>query len=605
MMTASELRHARRVILEKTHVRAVGAYAGATALCLLSLVWVMKLCRADLTIPFSYGGDGLLVSGLIKGLLDNKWYFHNRFVGMPTGLDQHDFPMPENLHYLLMKLMSLWTSDFALVMNLYFLMTFPLTAITSLVVFRRFNLSYPPAIVGSLLYALLPYHFFRGEPHLFLASYYLIPPMVMVVLWIWGEEPLFRSANDNHNLLSAWASSRVIASIVICVLVASAGIYYAFFAGFFLLVAGVFAFCHQRSRRQLLASGVLLAVLFLAFLANVSPHLIYAYRHGKNPVAFARSPVESEIYGMKVIQLVLPVTGHRIPYVANKKEKYNRSPLVNENDAASLGAVGSCGFLLLLWWLIFRRPEAGRADLFRNLAVLNLSAVLLATIGGFGVVFASAVSANIRAYNRMSIYIAFFSIFAVTLFLEELVQRWATSKCGRCLVYSVLGLILLGGTLDQTTAHFVPPYPQLKAEYLNDADFVKRIEASVPQYAMIFQLPYVPFPANPPVHRMSDYSLFRGYLHSKTLRWSYGAMKGRVGDTWQRQVVAKPLAELVATLVLAGFSGIYVDRYGFAENGADLEAKLSSLLKTAPILAANQRLVFFNLENAASKPRKE
>ena len=94
---------------------------------------------------------------------------------------------------------------------------------------------------------------------------------------------------------------------------------------------------------------------------------------------------------------------------------------------------------------------------------------------------------------------------------------------------------------------------------------------------------------------MVDYSHFRGYLHSKTLRWSYGTMKGREGDSWQRRVAAKPLSELVDALALAGFSGIYVDRYGYSDQGEKLEAALQDLLATKPIVSANKRLSFFNL----------
>ena len=591
-----EVRQAEGVMLGENRGKAIGAYVGATAICLLILVWVMRLWRADLAVPFAYQGDALGISALIKGLLDNGWYLHNRFVGMPTGLDFHDYPIAESFQLLVMKLLSFWFSDYAVVLNVYFLMTFPLTVFTSLCVFRGFNLSFPPAIVGSLLFAFLPYHFFRGEGHLFLASYYLIPPMVMIILWVCLDQPMFGVAKDAQHTLSKRPGSKAIAGVAICLVVASAGIYYAFFSGFFLLVSGVFASFQRRCHRPLLAAGILSVVLVLGLLANLSPSIIYAYQHGRNPAAVIRSPAAAEIYGMRIIQLLLPVSGHRIPYLAGVKHAYNRStPLVNENDAVTLGAVGSCGFLMLLGWLMFRRPEVGHTGLLSSLAVLNISAVLLATIGGFGSLFASAVSAEIRAYNRISVYIAFFSIFVVVALLDDLAQRWATSRIRRCLYSTLLGLILLGGLLDQTTAHFVPPYERLKAEYLNDADFVRRIEASVPGDAMIFQLPYVPFPEYPPVHHMTDYSLFRGYLHSRTLRWSYGAMKGRDGDSWQRQVVEKPLSEQIETLAAAGFRGIYVDRYGYADQAAELEAKLSVLAGTKPIEAANQRLVFFSL----------
>src|SRR5262249_55490362 len=96
-------------------------------------------------------------------------------------------------------------------------------------------------------------------------------------------------------------------------------------------------------------------------------------------------------------------------------------------------------------------------------------------------------------------------------------------------------------------------------------------------------------------HRLGDYELFRGYLHSHHLHWSYGAMRGREVDRWQAAVVQKPLPEQVEMLVLAGFRGIYLDRNGFADAGAALEAGLTSLLGSKPLVSENPRMVFFDL----------
>ncbi len=590
--------------------KAIAAYAGAAALSLLILIWVMRLWKADLAVPFRYGGDAVAVNALIKGMVDNGWYLHNRFLGLPTGLDLHDYPMAETTHFLLMKLISLWTSDSTVIMNVYYLLTFPLTVLTSLFVFRQFKIAFPAAIVGSLLFAFFPYHFLRGEMHLFLAAYYLIPLMVMVVLWICREEPLLDHAAGQPKTATGWTRSKVIMSIATCLLVASGGVYYAYFAGFFLCVAGLFAFLSLRSLRQFLAAGLLLAILSLGLILNLMPSLVYAHRHGKNESVAVRYPREAGTFGMQISQLLLPVDGHRVPFLAGLKHTYRSyAPLHDgENSMDPLGIVGSLGFLILLARLIFRRPEADRAGLLDSLSLLNLAAVLLATIGGFGLLVATFVTPLIRAYNRISIYTGFFSLFAVVILLHDLSLKWSHSRTGRSLYYGLLGVILLGGILDQTTpalSQFAPPYQQLKTAYAIDADFVRRIEASVPKDAMIFQLPHMPFPENPPVHHVRHYDLFVGYLHSKNLRWTYGAMRGRGADAWQSQMVAKPVNEMVKSLAFAGFGGIYVDRYGYADRGAGLEAKLFELLATPPITKDDQRVTFFNLTEFTRRLREQ
>jgi phosphoglycerol transferase len=118
---------------------------------------------------------------------------------------------------------------------------------------------------------------------------------------------------------------------------------------------------------------------------------------------------------------------------------------------------------------------------------------------------------------------------------------------------------------------------------------------------MIFQLPYVEFPENPPVYQMPDYEHFRPYLHSKTLRWSYGAIKERDNARWQMSTANLPTDQFLDAISAAGFSGVYLDRGGYADNGADMEAKLRNVLRIEPMASPNGRMVFFNLGEYNSK----
>lgn len=585
-----------RIKPDRESLKNISAYAIAVALCLLILIWVMELWKADLNVPFRYSGDALWGAMSIKGVVDNGWFLHNNFVGMPTGLDAYDFPIPESFHFLLIKIFSLFSSDYAIIMNLYFLLAFPLITITSLFVFRQFNLHYAPSIVTSLLFTFLPYHFIRGETHLFLSAYYTIPLIVMVILWVFTENSFLYATNLNNGKPKFDLNFRSIASIIICLIIASTGLYYAFFACFFLVIAITQVLLLKRKKYKILTIEILIILIIVGTFANVLPNIIYMNNNGKNTEAVQRSPVESEFYGMKIDQLLMPVDEHRMPFLANFKEKYNRiAQLVNENASSSLGLVGSIGFIILIIRLFYKPPKDYDKEIKDRLSILNLSAVLLASIGGFGFFFALIIP-GIRSYNRISVYIAFFSLFAVNLLLNGLYQKYVKTNVSRCLYYGFLVLILAVGIIDQTNKSMVPRYDVIKAEYTNDNEFIKKIEASLPDNAMIFQLPYLVFPENLSASNIVCYELFRGYLHSDKLRWSYGAMKGRKGDAWQRETAQKPLDELLETLSIAGFDGIYIDRNGYDDKGVGVEYGLSNLLGQEPIVSSNERLVFFNME---------
>jgi phosphoglycerol transferase len=158
-----------------------------------------------------------------------------------------------------------------------------------------------------------------------------------------------------------------------------------------------------------------------------------------------------------------------------------------------------------------------------------------------------------------------------------------------------LGAILVLGVLDQTTRGMVPDYEALARIYRADAEYVARVEATLPPRSMVFQLPMTQFPEEPASGRIKAYEAMRPYLHSRTLRWSFPTVKGRYGSAWQEGAAELPPASMAEWLAYAGFGGIYIDRAGYGDEGAALEAELSRTLGVTPIVSDNRRYAFFNM----------
>jgi hypothetical protein len=167
--------------------------------------------------------------------------------------------------------------------------------------------------------------------------------------------------------------------------------------------------------------------------------------------------------------------------------------------------------------------------------------------------------------------------------------------------YGIMGLILLVGILDQTNASFVPNYSSVRQEYSSDDNFVHQIEAIMPENAMIYELPYMPYPETPPRKKLIGYDLFKGYLHSTDLKWSYGSIKGREGDLWEQNITKMPMSEMLGTLSSRGFDGIYVDSYGYEDSGKNITTELSGSLGVTPIVSNDKRLFFFDMTDYNKK----
>jgi phosphoglycerol transferase len=545
----------------------------AAALALVAACLVLEVWNADLRVPFDYSGDAAFTAAVVKHAVEDGALWENDELGAPRGQELYDFPVfaGDNVQLALVRALGVVVRDPIVAFNLFYLLTFPLAALTAFLVLRRLGAGQPGAFAASVLYSLLPYHFLRGEDHLFLAAYWAVPLGCFLALSVLADAPL----------VTPLRSRRALAILAACAIVGSAAVYYAAFTLILLAAAAILAAATRRTTRPLVTAGALGAAIVVALVVNFAPAIVDRLREGSNP-AVERFAFETEVFSLRPLQLVLPVRDHRVGALADLKERYENQVGVTEASFAALGLVGSVGLVVLLATILLAtvRPGAPRGDpLVRYAAVLALIALLFAMAGGLAPVVSFLISPQLHAWNRFSVFIAFLALLAVALLLGRLRGGAA---------WAVAAALVVVGALDQTTRAMTPSYDQVAAEWSSDADWVERVDAALPEGAAVLELPYLAFPSSPPVQRMVDYDHVRPYLHSDDLRWSYGAMKGRdedVGDD------VDTLAEARA----AGFAGVMVDRFGYADNGAALEAAARETGTREPIVSADGRRVFFPL----------
>ena len=243
--------------------------------------------------------------------------------------------------------------------------------------------------------------------------------------------------------------------------------------------------------------------------------------------------------------------------------------MYNENGYGYLGIVGILGFLALLlmllrnWdWKSGRTEEPQLGDRLWLLSRLNVMALLLASIAGFGSIIGIFVR-FIRGYNRISPYIAFFALLAVGLTVEARLTR-RTGKDRKKLIVVMAALLAFGYWEQQGL--FRPNYEQVQQMWQQDADFMAEVEDAAGEGAMLFQLPYMKNFENGSLNNMWDYTLLRGPLHSKTLKFSYGAGYGTQNDEWYKATSELAPDAMVAELRAQGMAGIYLDLDGYAED---------------------------------------
>jgi phosphoglycerol transferase len=531
------------------------------------------------------------------------WYTTNPDVGVPFGLHFHDYPVAEGLHFIIFRLLGLTGLNVVQAINLYYIVGYALISCTSLFLFRSLGFPTLPAISFSLLLAFLPQHYMPGEKHLFLSSYYLVPLMCLVLIRLAANEPLieYRAISRLRFALTGkgWFA------IAVCVLIGSAGVYYAFFSVLFAIVAGVYAAVIEKSWRASLQSLIVPALVSVSLLLNFAPNLVYRHRYGPNPAVAHRYFVESHVYALKITSLLLPIPIHRIRNWGNLKGRYDAELLAaavpNTDMTTALGVVLGAGFLVLIARSLFPIPFLDADRVLLGASALNLAAVLVSGIGGFGGLFALLVP-EIRVYSRISVYIAIFSAIGLQAILQRLGstpwlrerQTWFLLLCAG---------IVAGGLFDLTPAKWRDG-DEIARTFQSDAAFIRQIDAILPIGAMVFQLPYHSFPEAGNTVKMYDYDHLRGYLHSDRLRWSYPAIAGRHESAWQEHVAKLPLVEMLKELNEAGFQGIYVDKFGYKDNAVSLATDLAKVLRTTRVEDSTHRFLFYPLSKTGIVEQK-
>src|SRR4029450_6281409 len=104
-----------------------------------------------------------------------------------------------------------------------------------------------------------------------------------------------------------------------------------------------------RRRARVLASGAIaVAAILVVMVLNLTPAFVYWAQHGRNPDVVKRGPSETEVNGLKISQLLLPVEGHRIHPLAEIQADSTRFSVLDAERGQELGAIGAAGFVGLL-----------------------------------------------------------------------------------------------------------------------------------------------------------------------------------------------------------------------------------------------------------------
>jgi hypothetical protein len=306
------------------------------------------------------------------------------------------------------------------------------------------------------------------------------------------------------------------------------------------------------------------------------------------PRPATRSPLESERYAGRLIDLALPWEGHRVDALASLTQTYQAAgrPVV---ETVALGIVGLVGVTALLL-IGLRRLATGRMTPPRLTlwAALLVVAGLFYTAGGFGSVVALVATPQLRTWSRLSLVILLLGLLAV--------GHWLSRPRRRAAALALATAVLVVGALDQTNPGRAPDYAGIQQRVTDLRAYTATLAdatASEPGCGVL-QLPVMRFPEGTlPAGYDSNAQLLQ-HLTTRRLAWSHGGMSGTRAGDWSQGIDLGDPGRLRRELRAAGFCAVEVDTAGVSLKTPALTA-LTATLGEPVARSADGRLVAWSL----------
>jgi phosphoglycerol transferase len=582
----------RRVLGLLLDAAVVGVVGGVIA------AWAAGFRPGEWRYYFNYRNDTFF--NALNGALANPLGVTNTTsrLGWPHGLSMTDYPAAEPIFTWFQWFAHRFVGDAFTVLVLMWFLGFVLVASTTYLALRGLKLGRWPSIIVALVYDFVPFHFVRSIDHTNLALYMAVPLAGMLLLWVMTGR-LDRPPRSSAEWRPLWRTPDwwvVTASILV---IAVSARYYAMF---FLMILGVATVGRMLVRHQVRlawAPAIIVALTVGFSLLTGLPQILQVADGGRNSEVAQRSRTESDFFALRLTDLMAPIPDHRVPELAKVSDSFRRT-ITRGEDGNSMGFFLLGGLVFAGVVALVRRPRRLSPDhpiddpvgLATNTAILGVLAFLFGTVGGLGGVVASVGFTQIRAWNRISIYVSFFGAVGLALALSWLwTLRTSTVPWRRWLPVVALPVVLALAVFDQSGT---TQYPQswVAGQRASDRAFFGAMAADLGAGSSVFQLPYVPFPESNSAEL--DYVGFRGFLSDDgLLNWSFGGMRGRASD-WQRTWVTMDMETQVVGLAAAGFDAVLVDRVGYTPQD-NPEQALQNLLGPSRGTSADGRFVWFDL----------
>jgi hypothetical protein len=484
---------------------------------------------SSLREPFEFSQDALVMQSFARACseqpiscLEGKM----PRLGAPFEANWADFPKSDDwLFWAVGRLMRFGSLGFGI--NLAFLFAAVAAAVAFYLCAVARRVAQPLAFVLSLLFAFCPFYFTRNEQHFSLITFFVVPTSV----WV-----LARLGRGSRSLLVLTLSGFL-------------GLQLVYFTAYHLVGVVLVALMRRRRPGVVKTCGLsLVATLCGVVLGNADTVLLLKV-DGPNPQAIRRPPSDATGFALWPEQLFIPSDAHRFESVRKSVEPYaRRFGRRGEFASAYLGAAGIVGLLLLF----VRAARRWRRPPFEAAYAATLVVLALPKIGVLALWAQLTGHALLRSNNRVSIVLLSLALLHLGRILS-LRQRRMRSGAQALLLVALCACLY-----EQIPLSDFDTNPTFRVDRQRQLESLRAFTGALEQRGVsnVFVYPHGDFPEDSESPFGDGYLPLQLYLTSSTLRFSYGAVRGRPSSEWSRQTASLANEALKAELNARKFDAL-------------------------------------------------
>lgn len=573
----------------------------ALATIVTLLVWVIfKLWLKDFGIPFFYNSDGIGALLTIKNISEggDLWNFINLNAPHQIPVLLVDFILPA----IVIKIISLFTNNIGIIANLFWLLTYVFTACITYLFLRRCRCHPVISCMGGIIYAFLPYHYFRTV-HFWLMGCYVIPLGLWIIVDILeGQLDSFKCVERSGK--PPLISKQILKLVFFAMIIGLNGIYYAVFTLIFMWIAILIKSIQKHTFRDIIHGVILTSAMLLPIIIFfIVPLLIYGATEA-NSLVEARTVYQMNFFSLQPFLMFLPIPEHRINSISNFTATiYDELSISGEGYMVNLGLVMVLGLIAsLIYVFVYKKTTTKEARLIVDMGKMNIAAILIASTGGLSLFIGIFFTTVVRCFNRIIVFIALFSITCFCL-VTQLIFTKLKIKRKKIALVLLCGIITIVAILDQTTSAFATytvyninerkyerTYDENAAEYKALEQYVEKVEENLNEGDMILQLPLI-----------SDRNQFdqaKLAVVSDKVKWS-STVTDNKQQAWLNNLSKLDNKNIIKVCLIMGFSGILLDKDCYAtETDFERDRKeIQDYLQNSPVVSESDTLYYYSLSN--------